>query len=94
MTNVVEGGRTPLLTVAELHALGFVLITFSGTLQKAALKAWQLVLRTLAQTGDPKSFFPEHVLDLDARSELLDLKHWEALAEAYATRTEGSGQTG
>lgn len=51
VANMVEGGRTPLLTPAELHDLGFDLIVTPLTALFAATKAIQQALRILAEAG-------------------------------------------
>ena len=51
VANMVEGGRTPLLTPTELHDLGFDLIVTPLTALFAATKAIQSAFATLARDG-------------------------------------------
>ena len=51
IANMVEGGRTPLLTPTELHDLGFDLIVTPLTALFAATKAIQSAFATLARDG-------------------------------------------
>ncbi len=51
VANMVEGGRTPLLTPAELHDLGFDLIVTPLTALFAATKAIQDAFATLVRVG-------------------------------------------
>jgi len=72
MINIVEGGKTPVLSVGELESLGVKLASFSGTLQKTAIKAMQRVLRVLRETGSVKGFL-DHIVSLEERSAILGL---------------------
>ncbi len=51
MANMVENGRTPLLPVAELQAIGFRLIAFPVTAIFAAAHSLLATLRHLKETG-------------------------------------------
>lgn len=84
MINLVEGGHTPLLSVSDLGAIGVKVITFSGTLQKAAIHAYEATLQHLRATGNIASLYPASVVSLDHRSEILGLADLESLARRYA----------
>lgn len=83
MINLVEGGKTPLMSVDELSSLGFKLITFSGTLQRAAIGAMEKVGSHLKSTGEVASLYPTEVVSLDHRSEILRLADYKALEARY-----------
>lgn len=51
MVNMVEGGRTPLFSPAELGAMGFRIIIWPDTAIAAATLAMERVLATLARDG-------------------------------------------
>ena len=51
VANIVEGGRTPLLTPAELHDLGFDLIVTPLTALFAATRAIRAAFAVLAEAG-------------------------------------------
>ena len=59
MANMLEGGRTPLLTPAELHALGFAMVAYptslifrvARTLEKALAKKPSAVTTVLGVTA-------------------------------------------
>lgn len=85
MLNLVEGGRTPLLTVAELRDLGVRLVTFSGTIQKAAISAIQQLLGQLVATGDLASLYPAHIVSLEERSSILHMAEFMALQDRYVS---------
>lgn len=83
MVNLVEGGRTPLVPVEELHSMGFRFVTFSGSLQKTAIKAMQGVLATLRETGTVDLYYPSQMVSLEERSNLLGLPEFFELEQRY-----------
>lgn len=85
MVNLVEGGRTPLLPVSELAELGFRLITFSGSMQKTAIKAMQGLLGSLREHGTVDEYYPARMVSLDERSEILGLPQFFELERQYAS---------
>lgn len=85
MCNLVEGGKTPLVPVSRLAEMGFKLVTFSGTLQKTAIFAMQKALEALRATGEVTSVYPERMVSLEQRSELLGLPEFFELERRYAT---------
>jgi len=93
MVNLVEGGRTPLLPVAELAEMGFRFITFSGSLQKTSLKAMQGLLQSLHSHGHVGEYYPSAMLSLAERSELLSLDRFMELESRYAAG-EATASTG
>lgn len=87
MVNLVEGGKTPLVPVDHLAKLGFSLITFSGSLQKTAIKAMQEMLIALKRDGEVTEFYPSKMISLEERSEILGLQRYFELERRYASRT-------
>jgi 2-methylisocitrate lyase-like PEP mutase family enzyme len=55
VANMVEGGRTPLHSAAELGELGFRLVIFPGLLTRVTAKAAEDALRVLCKTGDSRA---------------------------------------
>jgi 2-methylisocitrate lyase-like PEP mutase family enzyme len=51
LANMVQGGRTPAMTVAELERLGFKIVIFPGVCMRAAVPAMETALERLKQTG-------------------------------------------
>lgn len=56
LANMVEGGRTPLATVAELGQIGFRLVIFPGGTVRAAAHALRDYLATLHRDGTTAAF--------------------------------------
>ena len=51
LINMFQGGKTPLLPVARLAELGYHLVIIPSDTQRAAIKAMQRVLATIARDG-------------------------------------------
>jgi 2-methylisocitrate lyase-like PEP mutase family enzyme len=51
LINMFEGGKTPLLPVSRLQALGYQLVIIPSDTQRAAIKAMQRVLTVIARDG-------------------------------------------
>lgn len=85
MVNLVEGGKTPLVPVAELSEMGFSFVSFSGSLQKTAIAAMQEVATSLLATGEVTAFYPDRMVSLEERSELLGLPEYFALERRYSS---------
>lgn len=80
--NMSEGnGKTPVLPYDVLHDIGFKLISYSGLLQRTAIKGMQNVLGVLKKEGSAMSLYPAQVCSLIDRSELLGLDRFYRLEE-------------
>jgi 2-methylisocitrate lyase-like PEP mutase family enzyme len=94
--NLVEGGKTPLMSHQELAALGFRILNFSGSLQRAGMKAMQELLAELRRTGNVDAFYPGRVASLDERSAVLGLDRYYDLEQALLAESTalaaGGGQ--
>jgi 2-methylisocitrate lyase-like PEP mutase family enzyme len=77
VANMIEGGRTPLLTPAELHELGYDLIVSPLTGLLASTKALQDAFRTLRAEGTLRDH-PEMTIAFDDFGPVVDLdRHYE-----------------
>jgi 2-methylisocitrate lyase-like PEP mutase family enzyme len=77
VANMVEAGKTPLLTPAELHALGFDLIVAPLGGLYAATKALMRAYATLAEKGTMRDDL-DQVMTFDEFNALVDLdEHYE-----------------
>ena len=83
MVNLVEGGKTPLLSAERLAQLNFRLVTYSGTLQKVAIRAMERALSHLAEHGDVGDLYPDEMVSLGQRSEILGLNVFQELEDRY-----------
>jgi methylisocitrate lyase len=83
LVNMVEGGgKTPLLPVKELEAMGFRIAIFPTSAWMAAIKAIQGVLRELKKNGSTDGY-AEHMVSFQEMFEIVGLSHYKALEEKY-----------
>ncbi len=61
LANMIEGGKTPLKTPAELQALGYDVVVFPCSLTYAVTKAVQRCLDELRRHGTTAAMFPDMV---------------------------------
>ena len=74
LINMFEGGKTPLLPVPRLQALGYHLVIIPSDAQRAAIKAMQRVLAAIAKDGSAAS----------VRGDMVTFKEREALVDTAA----------
>jgi carboxyvinyl-carboxyphosphonate phosphorylmutase len=86
MVNLVEGGKTPLVTVKELEDMGFKVASFSGSSQKIAIKAMETFLMNFHKTGDIRLYLND-MANLDERSQLLGLNEFYELEKKFLSGT-------
>lgn len=80
--NMSEGStKTPVLHFERLHEIGFKLISYSGLLQRTAMKGMTNALDVLKSEGSAMSLYPAHLCSLIERSELLGLDRFYRLEE-------------
>jgi 2-methylisocitrate lyase-like PEP mutase family enzyme len=82
VANMVEGGRTPLQTLAQLSSLGFRLIIFPGALVRATVPHMEAFLAGLKRDGTSQAFAPL-MTDIGALNERVGLPELSALGRAY-----------
>ena len=59
LINMFHGGKTPLVPLAQLAALGYAIVIIPSDLQRAAIRAMQRVLSAIHQTGDSSAIAAE-----------------------------------
>jgi 2-methylisocitrate lyase-like PEP mutase family enzyme len=74
LINMFEGGKTPLLPVSRLEALGYSLVIIPSDTQRAAIKAMQRVLAAITRDGSAASM----------RSDMVSFKEREAIVDTAA----------
>ena len=75
------GGKTPIVHYDKLHEIGFKIISYSGLLQRTAVKGMQNALGVLRKEGSAESLYPDHLCSLVDRSALLGLEKFYKLEE-------------
>jgi methylisocitrate lyase len=69
LANMTEFGKGPLLTVAELGAMGYTMVLYPLTAFRAAMKAAEDTLRSLRDAGHQRDGLPRMM----TRAELYEL---------------------
>lgn len=87
VANMVDGGRTPLLSVAELNRMGFALTLFPGGTPRAVVRALREYFTALNQSGDIRTV-ADRLAGFDALNALLGLPDNAAREEALQERME------
>jgi len=73
LANMTEFGKTPYYTVEQFAAIGYKLVIFPVTLQRAAMKAMEEVLGVLRNSGTQSGILDK----LQTRQELYDLVEYD-----------------
>ncbi len=55
LVNMFEGGKTPLVPLADLEAMGYRIVIIPSDLQRAAIRAMQEVAVTIRRDGDSRA---------------------------------------
>jgi len=82
LINLVEGGKTPLVSAQELEDMGYKIASFSGSMQKISLKAMEKFITAFRQTGDIRLYLDE-MASLEERSRLLGLNEFYELEKKF-----------
>jgi 2-methylisocitrate lyase-like PEP mutase family enzyme len=83
MANMVEGGKTPPLSAAELEAIGFALVIFPGGIVRAFGHLASEYYAALAKHGSSEPF-RSRMLDFAGLNELIGTPELLALGKRYA----------
>jgi 2-methylisocitrate lyase-like PEP mutase family enzyme len=86
MANMVEGGKTPILSAGELQGLGFALVIFPGAIVRALAKAAEDFYGVLKTSGTSESFRPR-MFDFDALNDLIGTAEMLARGKQYEAAT-------
>jgi 2-methylisocitrate lyase-like PEP mutase family enzyme len=78
LSNMVEGGKTPITPAKDLESMGFSLVIYPGAMIRVIARAAQDYLRTLADEGSTLSFL-DQMLRFDDVNRILGL---DAMVEA------------
>jgi 2-methylisocitrate lyase-like PEP mutase family enzyme len=80
LANMLEGGRTPLLTPAELEQLGFRIVIYGISLLMHAVQAMKNVLSGLAHG---KIDFAGKGVEFEDYKSIVGLEHWAEIEAKY-----------
>src|ERR1051326_794178 len=82
MANMVEGGKTPIVSRGELQTLGFAFVIFPGGIVRALAKTAQAFYGSLKSNGTTAPFRPR-MFDFDALNELIGTPEMLARGKRY-----------
>ena len=83
MANMVEGGKTPILSAGALEALGFSLVIFPGGIVRAIARTAADFYATLARDGSSAAF-RNRMHDFDTLNAVIGTPDMLALGKHYA----------
>ena len=82
LANMVEGGKTPVKSAADLQALGYSLAIFPGGTVRAVARTLQGYYQSLRAHGTTAPFQP-HMLDFDGLNEVIGTPGLMAQGRSY-----------
>ena len=93
MANMVEGGKTPVLSAAELESMGFALVIFPGGIVRALARTASDYYASLAAGGTSEPF-RSRMLDFTGLNELIGTPEMLALGKRYGSPARPAGSKG
>lgn len=91
LANMVEGGKTPPLSAAELEAIGFALVIFPGGIVRALAHTAREYYASLAGHGTTEPF-RSRMLDFEGLNNLIGTAEMVALGKRYETPVRPVGK--
>ena len=82
LINMFQGGKTPLVPVARLKALGYQIVIIPSDMQRAAIRAMDDVLAVLARDGSSAAL-ADRMVTFKEREDIVDTAGWLARAAKY-----------
>jgi len=82
LINMFQGGKTPLVPVARLKALGYQIVIIPSDMQRAAIRAMDDVLAALARDGSCAAL-ADRMATFKEREDAVDTAGWLARAAKY-----------
>ncbi len=82
LINMFAGGKTPMVPVDRLQALGYSLVIIPSDLQRAAIKAMQLTLATIKTQGNSASM-AEQMVSFNDREKIIGTDSYFAIDSAF-----------
>lgn len=87
VVNIVEGGKTPLATAAELRSLGFAIALYANFASRIAMRSMKVAYRSLMTQGDT-SVLLDDMMSFEERQEIVHLPQWEAFENRFAENNQ------
>jgi len=88
LINMFEGGKTPLVPLTRLEALGYRIVIVPSDLQRAAIRAMQDALAVMRRDGNTRAV-ADRMATFDEREDLVGTREYLDLDRRYGTSQEG-----
>lgn len=85
LANMVEGGKTPLLSNEELQKIGYKIVIYANGPLKAAIKGTQDFLRHLKATGSCDNS-EQYMISMAERNRLTNVDYYYEIEAKYSSR--------
>lgn len=82
LVNVFKGGKTPMLPVARLEAMGYRIAIYPSETQRAAIHAMRKALETLKREGTTSSI-DDVLTTFKERDQVVGLDDWQKIEKQY-----------
>jgi 2-methylisocitrate lyase-like PEP mutase family enzyme len=82
LVNVFKGGKTPMLPVARLEAMGYRIAIYPSETQRAAIHAMRKALETLKREGTTESI-DDALTTFKERDQVVGLEDWQRIEKQY-----------
>jgi 2-methylisocitrate lyase-like PEP mutase family enzyme len=82
LVNVFKGGKTPMLPVARLEAMGYRIAIYPSETQRAAIHAMRRALETLKREGTTESI-DDALTTFKERDQIVGLDDWQKIEREY-----------
>jgi 2,3-dimethylmalate lyase len=82
LVNVFKGGKTPMLPVARLEAMGYRIAIYPSETQRAAIHAMRRALETLKREGTTESI-DDALTTFKERDQVVGLDDWQKIENQY-----------
>jgi 2-methylisocitrate lyase-like PEP mutase family enzyme len=83
LINMFSGGKTPLVSTADLRAWGYSIVVWPSHLQRASIRAMQRALELLAKEDASAADDPTLMVSFAEREELVGMAETEALERRF-----------
>lgn len=84
LINMFHGGKTPLMSVADLEAIGYKIVLVPSDTQRAAIAAMRRVLAAIRDEGHSGSL-TEQLCSFNEREALIDTARWLQAGDRFAS---------
>ena len=82
VANMVEGGKTPLVSASELQAMGYSLVIYANCVLRSAILAGTETLRYLKEHGDTEGIL-DRMVTMDERNQVTNKPWLEELERRF-----------